>query len=117
MLIARYDEAKFGIFVHWGVFSVPSWGTEGGGASGEWFWWNWNGDKPDPAYADFVESTEAPGFTYQEYAPRFDASLFDPSKWSKLFADAGAQYVVLTSKHHEGYCNWDSRDVPTTWNW
>lgn len=85
---------------------MPSWGTEqtSGGASGEWFWWNWEGSK-DPTYAAFVHDTEAPGFTYQEYASRFDASLYEPSKWAKLFADAGAQYVVLTSKHHEGFCN------------
>jgi len=103
-----FDEAKFGIFIHWGVFSVPSFGSE-------WFWKNW---KPDNEYGAFVNATERPGFTYQEYASRFDAALYDPKQWAKLFGNSGAQYVVLTAKHHEGFCNWDSRDsVPSTWNW
>eukprot|EP00957_Ditylum_brightwellii_P011263 851801-Ditylum_brightwellii.AAC.1 len=102
------QEAKFGIFVHWGVFSVPAFSTE-------WFWERW---EPDNAFGAYVNKTERPGFTYQEYAPRFDASLYDPKQWTELFSNAGAQYVVLTSKHHEGFCNWDSRAaVPSTWNW
>ena len=92
-----YDEAKFGIFIHWGVFSVPAFGSE-------WFWNLWNGAK-DPQYIDFVKQTERPGFSYQEYASRFDASLYRPDDWANIFANSGAQYVVMTSKHHEGYCN------------
>jgi alpha-L-fucosidase len=104
-----YDDAKFGIFIHWGVFSVPSFKTE-------WFWQRWQGNK-DPKFVEFVEKTEKPGFAYPDYASRFDAIFYEPDEWASLFAKAGAQYVVLTSKHHEGFCNWDSRDVPTTWNW
>mmetsp|Transcript_56508 Transcript_56508/g.169035 ORF Transcript_56508/g.169035 Transcript_56508/m.169035 type:complete len:161 (-) Transcript_56508:1188-1670(-) len=104
-----FDESKFGIFIHWGVFSVPAF-------KNEWFWEYFRG-KGDPTYVSFVNRTERPGFTYQEYAPRFKAELYDPDAWAELFAEAGAQYVVLTSKHHEGYCMWDSRDVPATWNW
>lgn len=103
-----YDESKFGIFVHWGVFSVPSFGSE-------WFWKNWASNVTE--YVDFVKATEVPGFAYQEYAHRFRALLYDAQQWAQLFADSGAQYVVLTSKHHEGFCNWDSRDIVTTWNW
>jgi alpha-L-fucosidase len=104
-----YPDAKFGIFLHWGVFSVPSFGSE-------WFQFAWQGTKTK-SFVDFVENTEGPRFSYQDYAHRFDASLYEPDDWAQVFADAGAQYVVLTSKHHEGYCMWDSRDVPTTWNW
>ena len=104
-----YDEAKFGIFIHWGVFSVPAFGSE-------WFWNLWKGAK-DPRYIDFVKLTERPGFNYQEYASRFDASLYRPDNWADIFASSGAQYVVMTSKHHEGYCNWNSKDIPSTWNW
>ena len=47
-----------------------------------------------------------------------DATLYDPHQWAEIFAHAGAQYVVLTSKHHEGYTMWDSKPaVPSTWNW
>lgn len=105
-LPAWYDEAKFGIFLHWGVFSVPSFGSE-------WFWSYWKGcwSENCEAYREFVNRTEGPNFDYQEYAHRFKAELYDPEYFADVFAKAGAQYVVLTSKHHEGFCNWDSRDV------
>ena len=51
--------------------------------------------KPVQAYVDFIAETEAPGFTYYEYASRFTAQLFDPVQWSQLFADAGAQVWLI----------------------
>lgn len=108
-LPAWYDDAKVGIFIHWGVFSVPSFGSE-------WFWYNWQGSNYTD-YIEFVDATERPNFAYADYAHRFDATLYDPDYWAEVFAQSGAQYVVLTSKHHEGYCNWDSRTIGTTWNW
>ena len=104
-----YDEAKFGIFIHWGVFSVPAFHTE-------WFWERWQ-RQHYPDFVDFVNKSEKPGFAYADYAHRFDAVFYDPNYWASTFAKSGAQYVVLTSKHHEGFCNWDSRNIPTTWNW
>jgi alpha-L-fucosidase len=105
-----YDEAKFGIFLHWGVFSVPAFGNE-------WFQENWQGHKWAD-YIDFVEKTEKPGFAYQDYAARFTADLYRPDDWANIFANAGAQYVVLTSKHHEGFCNWNSsQTVPASYQW
>jgi Alpha-L-fucosidase len=91
-----YDQAKLGIFIHWGVFAVPSYGSE-------WFWAYWKDMNPH-VYGGFVNATERPGFTYQEYASRFTAELYRPEEWAKAFAQVGAQYVVLTSKHHEGFC-------------
>lgn len=64
-----------------------------------------------------MNKTEHPKFSYQEYATRFRAELYEPTKWADIFAKSGAQYVVLTSKHHEGYCLWNSTNIPTTWNW
>ena len=90
-----YDEAKVGIFIHWGVFSVPSFGTASGGASGEWFWWNWQGAKTQ-AYIDFITKTEAPSFSYADYATRFDATFYNGTSWAQLFKSSGAKYVVLT---------------------
>jgi hypothetical protein len=95
-LPAWYDDAKFGIFLHWGIFSVPAFGSE-------WFWSFWKDIKPD-RFEPFVRATEKPGFTYQEYAHRFTCELYRPEQWAEYFAQSGAQYVVLTSKHHEGYC-------------
>jgi alpha-L-fucosidase len=108
-----YDEAKFGIFIHWGVFSVPSYGSE-------WFWSYWRdcwSKENCKDYQDFVNKTEGPNFDYPEYAHRFKAELYNPEYFADVFSRSGAQYVVLTSKHHEGFCNWDSRSVATTWNW
>ncbi|CAK1552201.1 unnamed protein product [Leptosia nina] len=105
-----YDRAKIGIFLHWGVFSVPSFGSE-------WFWSNWVGG--NQKYIDFMNQNYPPGFTYQEFAPMFKAEFFDPNAWADLFKKAGAKYIVLTSKHHEGYTlfpskrsfSWNSVDV------
>ncbi|XP_053310592.1 tissue alpha-L-fucosidase [Spea bombifrons] len=101
-----FDEAKFGIFLHWGVFSVPSFGSE-------WFWWNWRQEK-NKQYVEFMESNYRPGFTYADFAPEFTAEFFNPDAWADLFVAAGARYVVLTTKHHEGFTNWGS---PVSWNW
>ena len=66
-----YDEAKIGIFLHWGVFSVPSFGSE-------WFWYHWK-ERKDPQYIDFVKRSYKPGWTYADFAPQFRAEFFDPS--------------------------------------
>ncbi|KAJ8268252.1 hypothetical protein COCON_G00134240 [Conger conger] len=101
-----YDEAKVGIFVHWGVFAVPGFGSE-------WFWWHWQGE-PYANYVEFMKKNYPPGFTYPEFAHDFRAQFFDPDEWAELFEASGAKYVVLTSKHHEGFTTWGS---PHSWNW
>ena len=78
-----YDQAKFGIFMHWGVYSVPSFGSE-------WFWENWQGSK-QPAYVSFMEKNYPPDFTYPDFAPDFKAEFFDPNKWASLFQQSGAK--------------------------
>ena len=55
-----------------------------------------------------------PNFTYQDFGPMFTAEFYHPERWAELFKDAGARYVVLTSKHHEGYTMWPSK---YSWNW
>ncbi|KAM3829545.1 tissue alpha-L-fucosidase [Vipera latastei] len=101
-----FDAAKVGIFVHWGLFSVPAWGSE-------WFWWHWKGEL-QPGYERFVRLHFPPGTSYADFAPRFSAVDFQPEEWAQLFQDAGARYVVFTSKHHEGFTNWGSE---VSWNW
>lgn len=100
-----FDEAKIGVFLHWGVFSVPSFGSE-------WFWHNWHEQRVP--YVEFMRRNYRPGFTYQDFAPLFTAEFFDPNRWADIFAKSGAKYVVLTGKHHEGFTLWPS-DV--SWNW
>ncbi|CAG0887102.1 unnamed protein product [Cyprideis torosa] len=96
-----YDEAKFGIFLHWGVYSVPS-------ATSAWMWWYWKGPKPQNATVEYMEKNFKPGMTYQNFGPMFTAEFYDPVEWAKLFNASGAKYVVLTSKHHEGFTLWPS---------
>ncbi|KAL8220573.1 UNVERIFIED_CONTAM: Tissue alpha-L-fucosidase [Gekko kuhli] len=85
-----FDAAKVGIFVHWGVFSVPAWGSE-------WFWWHWQGEhRPD--YDQFVRSRFPPGTTYADFVPRFSARDFQPHEWARLFQEAGARRTLLV-KH------------------
>jgi len=79
--IFRYDEVKVGIFIHWGVFSVPSFGI---GEAGEWFWWGWKG-VGNPSSILFMEENYRPDFQYADFAPDFTADLFDPNKWADLF--------------------------------
>ncbi|RXG56058.1 Alpha-L-fucosidase, partial [Armadillidium vulgare] len=55
-----------------------------------------------------------PGFTYQDFGPQFTTEFFYPDQWAELFEAAGARYVVLTSKHHEGFTMWPSK---YSWNW
>nr|CAD7587915.1 unnamed protein product [Timema genevievae] len=101
-----YDDAKFGIFIHWGLYSVPGFGSE-------WFWNRWATNYSE--YVEFMKKNYPPGFTYQDFAPEFKAEFFDPDEWTELFQAAGAKYVVLTTKHHEGYTLWPSK-YSFSWN-
>ncbi|KAG5668370.1 hypothetical protein PVAND_016311 [Polypedilum vanderplanki] len=106
-----YDDAKVGIFLHFGVYSAISYGSE-------WFWNSWINDK-NPDYVNFMKRTQNPSFTYPDFAASFTCELFNATEWAEIFADSGAQYVVITSKHHEGFTlypssysfNWNSVDV------
>ena len=82
---------KFGIFMHWGVYSVPSYG---GGPTAhdlsEWFWWWWQGAKADWA-VNFMEKNYLSSFTYAKFAPMFKAELFNVEDWVNLFKASGAR--------------------------
>lgn len=116
-----YTNAKFGVFIHWGLYSVPAWATnsnaDGFGSNyAEWYWERLNNTKLKihKEFVDFQNRVYGPNFKYPDFAPLFKAELFDPAKWAQLFKDAGAKYVVLTSKHHDGFALWPSRE---SWNW
>lgn len=79
-----YDEAKFGIFIHWGVFSVPSYQSE-------WFWWYWKGDKPWGTVLNFMQKNYRPDWTYPDFAEQFTAEFYDPNEWADIFNSSGAR--------------------------
>ena len=116
-----FEDSKFGIFIHWGVYSVPSWGPTGDsiGVYDKYAEWYWNkllntGSKVNKNFRRFHDETYGPDFKYQDFAPMFKAELFDPDQWAALFKESGAKYIVLTSKHHEGFTLWPSAQ---SWNW
>ena len=100
-----YNNAKFGIFIHWGVYSVPGWGNKGKNESyAEWYWWDMNeGPNTSVRTWEYNLKTYGPNHTYDDFIPDFTASAWDPKEWVDLFADAGANYFVQVSKHHDGY--------------
>jgi alpha-L-fucosidase len=105
-----FEDAKFGIFIHWGVYAVPGWGPKGTYA--EWYWYEMQ-DTNKPTWK-FHSQTYGAHFKYPDFANEFKAELFNPNEWADIFARSGAKYVVLTSKHHEGFCLWPN---PQSWNW
>lgn len=113
-----FDDAKFGIFIHWGIYSVPSFAPKRkdvestGLAYSEWYGWQCH--QKFPPYYDFHKRVYGDGFNYEDFAPQWRAEMFDAEKWAKLFKRSGAKYVTLVSKHHDAFCLWPSY---YSWNW
>ncbi|KAK8044989.1 hypothetical protein PG993_005013 [Apiospora rasikravindrae] len=106
-----FNNAKFGIFIHWGVFAVPGWGDVGPKESyAEWYWW-YLSDAGKDNFRQYHLDTYGPDVVYDDFIANFTAEHFSPRDWVDLFADSGAQYFVQTSKHHDGYAIFD---VPAT---
>jgi alpha-L-fucosidase len=116
-----YDDAKLGIFIHWGLYSVPGWATlqhpehDFGNKDylkynpyAEWYY-NTMRIEGSPTQAYHREHYGA-DYNYYNFAPVFDkeSQKWNPDQWAKVFHDAGAKYVVLTTKHHEGFTLWPS---------
>jgi alpha-L-fucosidase len=89
-----FREARFGMFIHWGVYAVPA---------GEW-----NGETIRGIGEWIMRFRKVPVEKYKSYAPEFTAAKYDPEAWAKLATRAGMKYVVITSKHHDGFALYDS---------
>ena len=96
-----YKDAKFGIFIHWGVYSVPAFGNE-------WYPRNMY-QAGSPEYKHHLAAYGPQDkFGYKDFIPMFKAEHFDPVAWAELFKKAGAKYVVPVAEHHDGFAMYDS---------
>ncbi len=121
---AWFQDAKFGIFIHWGVYAVPAYAAAGVPKEQQYAEWYWNSitngkrlppNAPGTAAWRFHQRVYGPDLDYRQFASMFRAELFDPDQWAQTFLKSGAKYVVLTSKHHEGFALWPSEDASRTW--
>ncbi len=111
-----FNQDKFGIFIHWGVYAVPAYAPvipNSGDSYAEWYWYRINEKKK--GFKEFHDKNYGADFLYPQFEPQFKAEMFDPQQWADVFKTSGARYVVLTSKHHEGYCLWNSAEADKTW--
>ena len=105
-----FSDAKLGIFIHWGVYSVPAFASKEGYAE-----WYYRGLMTNDDRKAFQERVYGKGFQYEDFVPMWKAELWNPDEWAELFKKSGARYVLLVSKHHDGYCLWPSKFAPG-WN-
>jgi alpha-L-fucosidase len=99
-----FTDAKLGIFIHWGVYSVPAWAPVGSYA--EWYWLF--SSLPNFPQHKYHLDTYGPDVVYDDFIPQFTAENWDPADWIDLIKSAGAKYWVLTTKHHDGFALWPS---------
>ena len=93
-----WRDARFGMFVHWGLYAIPAGKWNGATGHGEWI--------RDTAHIPLAQ--------YETLRARWNPTKFDPDAWVRAAKDAGMGYLVITTKHHDGFCLFDSRE--TDWD-
>jgi alpha-L-fucosidase len=103
-----YDDAKIGLSMHWGVYSVPAWAPRVEGISyAEWYGQKmFENDNPTPQYH---KENYGPTYKYEDFIPQFKAEAYSADEWAKFANKMGAKYIFITSKHHDGFCLWDTK--------
>lgn len=96
--MAWWREARFGMFVHWGLYAIPAGAWQGHTDYGEWI----------------RDSARIPVDTYEQFRPQWNPVQFDADAWARMAKAAGMKYLVLTSKHHDGFGLFDSAE--TDWD-
>ena len=90
-----WEDARFGLFIHWGLYSVPA---------GEW--------KGDTTHAEWIRTTaQIPIREYDKLVQQFDPERFNAEEWVKMAKEAGMKYIVITTKHHDGFCMFDTKQT------
>jgi len=90
-----WRQARFGMFIHWGLYAVPA---------GEW-----NGKT---GYGEWIRtSAQIPLETYDRFVPQFNPAEFNAAEWVRMAKEAGMKYIVITSKHHDGFCMFDTKQT------
>lgn len=90
--MAWWREARFGMFIHWGLYAVPAGAWNGATNHAEWI----------------MTTAQIPVERYEQFTAEFNPVAFDADAWARMAADAGMKYVVITSKHHDGFALYDS---------
>ncbi len=91
--MAWWNEARFGMFIHWGLYAIPA---------GEW--------EGETNHAEWIRTTaQIPLETYDKFVHEFNPVNYNPEEWVRIAKKAGMKYIVITSKHHDGFCLFDSR--------
>lgn len=88
-----WRDARFGMFIHWGIYSVPAGIYKNQDGHAEWI----------------METAKIPVEEYEKYAGKFNPVKFNANEWVKIAKNTGMKYMVITSKHHDGFCLWDSK--------
>lgn len=96
--MAWWNEARFGLFIHWGLYAIPA---------GEW--------KDRTSHGEWIrETARIPRETYEQFLPQFNPVKFEAEAWVKMAKNAGMKYIVITTKHHDGFALFDS--AHTEWD-
>jgi alpha-L-fucosidase len=98
--LAWFKQAKYGLFIHWGLYAIPA---------GEW-----NGQRIPGIGEWIMNRAKIPVADYEKLAQQWNPTQYDPEKWVQMAQDAGMKYIVITSKHHDGFALFDSK--VSKWN-